>query len=126
MAITVGMIFYLFQLYLHDHCSISFFRYFFQGVIFSAVFSSKGDQLLSVSDDRTIRRWNIEREECLQILYGHKARVWDAALLEDVIISIGEDATCIVWDKDSSIIKKIKGHKGNYSSLKLLLRFHRN
>ena len=93
-------------------------------MIFSVVFTSKGDQLLSVSDDRTIRRWNIETEECLQILYGHKARVWDAILLGDVIISIGEDATCIVWDKESSIIKKFKGHKGKYFSTKLLSHFH--
>ena len=55
----------------------------------------------------------MENGECLQILYGHTARVWDAKFLGQFIISIGEDAMCIVWNKCSEIVKKVKSHQGN-------------
>ena len=53
------------------------------------------------------------------MLYGHKARVWDAQFLGQFIISIGEDAACILWDTDSNLIKKFKGHQGSNSVLLL-------
>ena len=94
---------------------INNFIFFTQGVIFSVVFTSDGNRLLSVSDDRSIRHWDLITEECLQVLYGHKARVWDAQFLGQFIISIGEDAACIVWDMTSNMIKKFKGHQGSNS-----------
>ena len=51
----------------------------------------------------------------MQVLYGHKARVWDAKFLGQFIVSIGEDATCIVWDRSSELVKKFKGHEGSIS-----------
>ncbi|XP_071947066.1 tRNA (34-2'-O)-methyltransferase regulator WDR6-like isoform X2 [Antedon mediterranea] len=45
-------------------------------------------------------------------MYGHSARVWAARLLSKNIISIGEDATCIVWNYEGKILHKFKGHKG--------------
>eukprot|EP00795_Rhopilema_esculentum_P011998 gene11998-2581_t len=83
-----------------------------EGVIFSIRFTSSGEHLLSVSDDRSIRKWDIKSEECLQVLYGHTARVWDATYLNELIVSIGEDATCFIWDDQSTVLKKFKGHKG--------------
>ena len=92
--------------------SISFFT--FQGVIFSLKFEDSGLRLLSVSDDRSIRVWEIDKEECLQIYYGHKARVWTASFLGENLVSVGEDSACILWNQDGSIMKKFKGHKGSY------------
>ena len=66
-----------------------------------------------MSDDRSIRHWDLASGECLQVLYGHVARVWDAKFLHQFIVSIGEDATCIIWDKTSNLIKKFKGHQGS-------------
>ena len=80
-----------------------------QGVIFSINYHQQHRQICSVSDDRSIRLWQIARapsasdnDECslfewekvafkpLHILYGHLARVWDVRLLDKYIISVGE------------------------------------
>jgi WD40 repeat protein len=114
-----------------------------QGVIFSIKFNDDRSQIVSGSDDRTIRLWNLpldwessERyvvhihvhvvvnwffptvhfrsEElcCSLVLYGHCARVWDARLLLDCIVSIGEDATCRVWNLNGQCKEIVRGHKG--------------
>ena len=49
---------------------------------------------------------------CSLVLYGHTARVWDARLLSDCIVSIGEDATCRVWDLNGQCKEVVRGHKG--------------
>ncbi|XP_047128725.1 tRNA (34-2'-O)-methyltransferase regulator WDR6 isoform X1 [Hydra vulgaris] len=83
-----------------------------EGVIFRVRFHENKKQLLSVSDDRSIRLWNIKDQNCLRIMYGHSARVWDAQYLLDNIVSIGEDAVCLLWNKEGLIEKKLNTHKG--------------
>lgn len=46
------------------------------------------------------------------MLYGHTARVWDARLLARYIVSIGEDATCRVWNYNGKCLSVIRGHQG--------------
>ncbi|XP_046542365.1 WD repeat-containing protein 6-like [Haliotis rubra] len=98
-----------------------------QGVIFSIDYNPKSSILASVSDDRTIRLWKLTfpsesldpsvsawcgmESSPLLTLYGHSARVWDIELLAEIFVSIGEDATCIVWDYAGNILHKFKGHK---------------
>ena len=48
----------------------------------------------------------------LHTLYGHTARVWDVKLCKNSIISVGEDALCVIWGYDGQVISKFKGHKG--------------
>lgn len=108
-------------------------------MIFSIKFNGDRSQIVSGSDDRTIRVWNLppdwellERYKhtvilnrfsltvlfrskelcCSLVLYGHTARVWDARLLTDCIVSIGEDATCRVWDLNGQCKEVVRGHKG--------------
>lgn len=88
---------------------IFFFFFGWQGVIFSINYQPKLQRLCSVSDDRSIRVWQIHsassNTECIPLssldwnyvhieplltLYGHSARVWDAVLLSEKIISVGE------------------------------------
>ena len=83
-----------------------------EGVIFRVRFHESKKQLLSVSDDRSIRLWSIDDETCLRIMYGHTARVWDAQYLLGNIVSIGEDAVCLLWNREGQIEKKFTGHKG--------------
>lgn len=76
--------------------------------------------MVSVSDDRSIRLWRLVLTECgipqeateLLVLYGHSARVWDAKLLSECIVSIGEDAVCNVWDYTGELVKTFAGHLG--------------
>ncbi|XP_059505721.1 WD repeat-containing protein 6 isoform X2 [Stegostoma tigrinum] len=96
------------------------------GVIFSIHYLEKNGVLASASDDRSIRLWKVgnlcqplkvgdggvDSVQCLLQLYGHQSRVWSVRLLENCIISIGEDSTCIVWSYNGEIIDCFKGHKG--------------
>ncbi|OWF38296.1 WD repeat-containing protein 6-like [Mizuhopecten yessoensis] len=103
-----------------------------QGVIFSIEFSSARRQICTVSDDRSVRVWQLQFPEetedsdrvisldwwqqCqsteLFVLYGHSARVWDVKILTSSIVSVGEDSTCCVWDNQGKITQRFKGHKG--------------
>eukprot|EP00062_Callorhinchus_milii_P006138 gi/632946816/ref/XP_007888745.1/ PREDICTED: WD repeat-containing protein 6 [Callorhinchus milii] len=96
------------------------------GVIFSISYLESKGILASASDDRSIRVWNVGNllhnlgaetsgaasVQCLLKLYGHQSRVWSVKLLEDYIISVGEDSACIVWDYSGEIVNTFKGHKG--------------
>ncbi|XP_071793458.1 tRNA (34-2'-O)-methyltransferase regulator WDR6-like [Asterias amurensis] len=91
-----------------------------QGVIFNMSYHHKRNLLCSVSDDRSIRLWHLDLEsiprvqsdDAQKVLYGHSARVWDAKILDDTIVSVGEDAVCCVWNNDGDIIHRFSGHKG--------------
>ena len=46
------------------------------------------------------------------MLYGHTARVWDGRMLGNGVVSIGEDATCRVWDSRGQCVRVVEGHRG--------------
>ena len=47
------------------------------------------------------------------MLYGHTARVWRARFLPGgSIVSVGEDATCRVWNTNGSTKSIFRGHRG--------------
>ncbi|XP_068108782.1 tRNA (34-2'-O)-methyltransferase regulator WDR6 [Hyperolius riggenbachi] len=89
-----------------------------QGVIFSITYDKRRGLVASASDDRSLRVWNVgnladsDDVKCLLVLYGHQSRVWSVKLLQDNIISIGEDSACIVWSYHGDIVQNLKGHKG--------------
>ncbi|KAM9098590.1 WD repeat-containing protein 6 [Sarcophilus harrisii] len=89
------------------------------GVIFSICYLENKGLLASASDDRSVRVWNVgdlrnphSLVQCVLVCYGHQSRVWSVKLLDNSIISIGEDSACIVWNYVGEIIQNFKGHKG--------------
>ena len=97
-------------------------------MIFNIVFRAHLSLICSVSDDRSIRlwlvshpnrpphpwtptQWQVAKFDLSHVLFGHSARVWDCVLLKEHVVSVGEDATCIVWDYSGNITSKYKGHK---------------
>ncbi|KAG1376263.1 hypothetical protein G6F61_007744 [Rhizopus arrhizus] len=69
-----------------------------EGVIFCVRFNENASQIVSVSDDRTIRIWSLEDESKQPlVLFGHTARVWDCQFVDEYLVSISEDSTCRVW-----------------------------
>ncbi|XP_054834503.1 WD repeat-containing protein 6 [Eublepharis macularius] len=89
------------------------------GVIFSICYSESKSILASASDDRSLRLWGISNLQapldhipCLLVCYGHQSRVWSVQLLNDCIISIGEDSACLVWNYQGEIVRSFKGHTG--------------
>ncbi|KAJ1980412.1 WD repeat-containing protein 6 [Dimargaris xerosporica] len=83
-----------------------------EGVIFNLRFNQSGTMLATVSDDRTIRLWQIapansptgsssDAVAALPVtLFGHQGRVWDCLILNRCLVSIAEDTTCRVWSYD--------------------------
>ncbi|XP_043835853.1 WD repeat-containing protein 6 [Dromiciops gliroides] len=89
------------------------------GVIFSICYMESKGLLASASDDRSIRVWRVGDlrappglVQCILVCYGHQSRVWSVQLLDNYIISIGEDSACIVWNYVGEIVQTFKGHKG--------------
>ncbi|XP_072507654.1 tRNA (34-2'-O)-methyltransferase regulator WDR6 isoform X2 [Notamacropus eugenii] len=89
------------------------------GVIFSICHLESKGLLASASDDRSIRVWRVgdlraphSSAQCILVCYGHQSRVWSVQLLDNYIISIGEDSACIVWNYIGEIVQTFKGHRG--------------
>lgn len=86
-----------------------------EGSIFNVQFSKCGSKVVSCSDDRSIRVWDIDRETCLAVGWGHMARIWQLKFLENNIISTGEDNTARVWElKQGKLdcVQTWEGHTG--------------
>ena len=78
----------------------------FQGVIFSVDYDPVSQRMCSVSDDRSIRLYQVSfphtdndgsltdweniETSLIHVLYGHSARVWDVKLMSKVFVSVGE------------------------------------
>ncbi|KAF9986048.1 hypothetical protein BGZ75_002277 [Mortierella antarctica] len=70
-----------------------------EGILFGIRWSADGKAVCTVSDDRTIRIWNITHPTTITHTthFGHSARVWDCQIVGQYLISISEDASCRVW-----------------------------
>ncbi|GAA5830194.1 hypothetical protein JCM5353_003689 [Sporobolomyces roseus] len=92
-----------------------------RGAIFTAIFSAVNSNLLATgSDDRTLRIWDLspdlspstsatdhqdERsvESACRTLWGHEGRVWRIDWVDEKrLVSVAEDATCRLWELNSS------------------------
>ncbi|GFP93621.1 WD repeat-containing protein 6 [Phtheirospermum japonicum] len=84
-----------------------------EGSIFRIAWFSNGLKLVSVSDDRSARIWEVEVNHLEgPVLFGHNARIWDCCIFDSLIITAGEDCTCRVWDHDGRELNEIKEHIG--------------
>ncbi|KAI4458636.1 wd repeat protein [Holotrichia oblita] len=96
-----------------------------KGVIFSIDYNLKLNIICTTSDDRTAKIWaleneSLEKELCKENpeinlrhnLIGHTARVFKCKILNDSIITAGEDGIINVWNTQGGIIKKLDVHQG--------------
>ena len=67
------------------------------------LYTSDGRNLISCSDDKTIRYWDSSSGKCLRELIGHNNWIWEIALSPDgkTLVSGGEDNTVRVWDLET-------------------------
>jgi WD40 repeat protein/tRNA A-37 threonylcarbamoyl transferase component Bud32 len=65
-------------------------------------FTPEGQQLITSSDDGTLRVWDLEHGGS-RVLSGHKDSVWQMALVGRRAVSASEDGSLRVWDLDTGI-----------------------
>ena len=63
--------------------------------VISAGFSPDGTNLVSVSDDKTVRVWDVATGECVQTLQGHTGKVTSVGFSSDgtKLVSVSGDKT---------------------------------
>jgi WD40 repeat protein len=100
-----------------------------QGVIHSVKWvPGKPSQLVSCSDDRSLRLWGQQQQQsleykqasekwhCLWIGWGHAARIWGLGVLlqpdhPTVVVSTGEDGTARLWHGETGAeLAVMRGH----------------
>nr|XP_018903039.1 PREDICTED: WD repeat-containing protein 6 [Bemisia tabaci] len=97
-----------------------------KGAIFSVNYCPKSNLIVSTSDDRTVRFWkvNFKTENdwttaniaLTSTIFGHTARVWQSAILNDSknknIISVGEDGMLCAWTEKGENTMRKEAHQG--------------
>jgi WD40 repeat protein len=66
----------------------------------SAEFSPDGSRIVTASDDKTVRIWDVATAKEIAVLRGHDGAVVSAAFSPDGlrIVTASEDTTARVWD----------------------------
>lgn len=68
--------------------------------------------VVSGSADRTIRKWDIDTSECLQVFRGHKSLITRIICTGDFLFSSSYDRTARCWDFESGeCVRVFIGHK---------------
>lgn len=91
------------------------------GSVNDAAWSPDGSQVLTASNDRTVRIWDVVTGEELGRLIGHSGAVlsveWHPE--RDEILTASEDRTARIWNaKTGEEIGKISGHDGAITEAK--------
>ncbi|KAM3960071.1 tRNA (34-2'-O)-methyltransferase regulator WDR6-like [Aphomia sociella] len=99
-----------------------------RGVIFSISCDQQKGIIVTTSDDRSVRIWNIRNTVtninknttefwktaaiiCTHEVYGHSARVMRNCITKDFVISVGEDSAICFWDHQGSLLRKSVTHQ---------------
>ena len=81
-----------------------------RGIIFDVAFDES--MLVSVSDDRTVRVWDLGESGESRVIYTHTARVWKVVLSGQRIVVVGEGCMCLVFSRDGLLGKESQPHSG--------------
>ena len=84
------------------------------------ILSHDGNNIISCSDDKTIRIWDLKTGNELKTLTGHTASINGVILSHDGnnIISCSDDKTIRIWDlKTGNELKTLTGHTASINSV---------
>lgn len=85
------------------------------GILCLAILSD--NQIISVSEDLTLRIRNIKNYKCEAILRGHSFLINCVATLNNIIISGSSDLSIKVWKSDGECITTLRNHTSGVSCL---------
>ena len=86
------------------------------GGVYTAVYSSDGVRILTASDDKTARIWDVRTGRQLLVLRGHAAAVFGAAYSPDGtrVVSASDDKTARIWDaRTGKQLAVLRGHENS-------------
>ncbi|WP_136464909.1 caspase family protein [Flagellimonas onchidii] len=84
--------------------------------IITGYFDKTGKQILTGSNDKTARLWDVETGKLLQIFNGHFSYVWSAMFDSEskIVITNSYDGSAKFWDVESGeLLKSFDGHAGS-------------
>jgi WD40 repeat protein len=86
----------------------------------AVVFNPGGQILASVSDDRTVRLWDVQTHQCLRVLRGHqdivRAIAFDTS--GQYLASGSSDQTIRLWDvQTGECLRVLQGHASGVFTL---------
>jgi WD40 repeat protein len=91
-----------------------------EGNVNSVAYSPDGRRIVSGSEDKTVRVWDAQNGEKLNVLRGHEINVCSVCYSPDGrrIVSGSSDKTVRVWDAQSGVEQAVlRGHEGNVNSV---------
>jgi WD40 repeat protein len=82
------------------------------GAVLSLAISPDGRELLSASEDWTLRLWSLETSAITRVFEGHLGIVRDLAFAAGgrTILSVSDDRTLRVWDAETRTSRVFRGH----------------
>jgi WD40 repeat protein/predicted KAP-like P-loop ATPase len=86
--------------------------------VLSVRFSPDGKTVISGSEDKTIRVWDLDGRS-LRVIQGHEDQVWSVAFSPNgqLIASSGKDKTIRLWNLEGKPLRVITGHEATVSSV---------
>eukprot|EP01080_Neovahlkampfia_damariscottae_P008660 gene8660-607_t len=77
------------------------------------------DKLLTGSEDKTVKIWNLKTNKCIKTLRGHQAEIKSlAAMKDDGFVSASKDGMIKIWDSKKQLKKTIsRAHASTITSL---------